>query len=572
MSGRRPPKLCAVDLFCGAGGLTEGFKAAGYEVVYALDRDPDCCDTYALNHPEVTLERAPIDRFTPAELSRRIGRSVDVVIGGPSCQGFSTAGRRHGAWVRADDERNNLWSYMLKLVEQLKPRAFVLENVPGMVYWKEGEFGGKILKGFRDAGYVVDFQILLAADFGVPQVRRRVLMVGRRGKKGFVFPEPTHLGGFRRDSLEKWESERRRRKLLRHVTCWEAIADLPALGDGEGAQTAIYPVVRSLTPYARKMKGKSTVVHDHEVFAMAEAHQALIRWVPQGGTWRDIPGHLLPERFYGMRRTDSSTLLGRLDPGRPAYTITTSFHNVTVGCYVHPWEDRTLSVREGARLQSFPDRYRFEGTLTSRYRQVGNAVPPMVAEAVGRELARQLRRAVEPRKPKVLVRPAKEMPPPPTDEATGRRMKAQKRANTLPEVLLRKEVHALGLRYRVCTKPVPGLRREADLVFATAKVAVFVDGCFWHGCPTHARATKSNTVWWADKIAANKKRDDETTLQLTGLGWRVLRIWEHEQPKAAARRVELLVRGLRNVTSDAATEMAGEPVPKAAVGGRRPIA
>jgi DNA (cytosine-5)-methyltransferase 1 len=534
-------RLRVIDLFCGAGGLSLGFSQAGLEIVYALDKDRDSCDTYRSNHPSTTVDCLPIDRISPDEIASKVGGRIDVIVGGPSCQGFSTAGRKTG-WVREDDDRNQLWSHMLGLVKRLEPRAFLLENVPGLIYWKEGHFGHKILEQFQKAGYTVAIEILLAADFGVPQVRRRVFMVGLRGKTKFQFPSPTHLGAWRRDTIELWERERRKRRLLRHISCWEAIGDLPVLGRSLGGDTTILGQPGPLTPYAKLMRGRAGSLHDHQVSALADEHLNLVRLVPQGGTWRDIPPHQLPDRFYGMRRTDSSTLLGRLDPYRPAYTITTQFNNPTAGCFVHPWEDRVLSIREGARLQSFPDDYRFMGGTESRYRQVGNAVPPLLARVLATALVSRLSRQAS-HNAKIEVKAVKPMAPPPSpiDPVTGRRMRAQKRIDTRPEILLRHELHLRGMRFRIGTKPVQGLRREVDICFPSARVAVFVDGCFWHGCPSHARPTKAHTLWWADKIKANKKRDAKTTKILTGLGWTVIRVWEHQTPKDAADLVESVV-------------------------------
>jgi len=536
---RRP--LRAIDLFCGAGGLTEGFRRAGYEITFALDRDRDSCATYRLNNPDVPLEEAPITTLTPAEIADRAGGDIDVVIGGPSCQGFSTAGRRNG-WVRPDDDRNKLWSHMLGLVEHLRPGAFLMENVPGLVYWRDGHMGRTILDRFEQLGYKVTMDILLAADFGVPQRRRRLFIVGLLQDAPFQMPSATHMGGWRRDTLSLWEQRRREEGLLRHLSVWDAIGDLPAIEAGKAG--TVYPDVR-LTPFARMMRAGAEALRDHEAPYLSEDHRLLIEHVPQGGTWRDIPPHLLPHRFRGMRRTDGSNLLGRLDPKLPAYTITTQFNNITGGCFTHPYQDRALSIREGARLQTFPDTYEFVGTITSRRRQIGNAVPPILAQVMARQLAVALLGAAADEfhpEPEPL-RPATQLPPPPpTDRRTLARMQRQPRKNTEPEVLLRKHLRGQGLRYQLDKKPVPSLRRRADLVFKKAQVAVFVDGCFWHGCPEHARPTKSHTKWWADKIEANRIRDEETNRLLAAAGWTVVRVWEHEYPAEAANRIVQTVR------------------------------
>lgn len=527
--------LRAIDLFCGAGGLTQGLRDAGYDVVLAIDKDKDSCLTYEKNHSDTRVECRSIANMTVEEIADLAGGPVDVIVGGPSCQTFSTAGRKNG-WVRKGDPRTNLWKQMLEVVGQLEPKAFLLENVPGLMYWKKGEFGATILDGFGELGYEVSKEILLAADYGVPQRRRRLFLVGLQGSEPFTFPEPTHLGGWRRDMLDLWEARRKERGLYRHIRTWETIGDLPpATGDGEPRVTDL----RRLTPIARSLRRKAPIT-DHKPLPIAADLLELIEHVPQGGTWRDIPRHMLPDRYRGMRRTDSTNLLARLDPDLPAYTITTQFDNVTAGCFTHPYEDRPLTIREAARLQTFPDSYTFVGGTAPKCRQVGNAVPPLLAHVLGSAIAKAVlgEEADRLHPPPVPIRPAKTLPaPPPTDRRTSQRMRQQKKANTKPELLIRRELHARGLRYRIDKAPLSELNRRADLVFVKERVAVFVHGCFWHGCPEHSRETKSNTKWWADKIAANKKRDAETTSELEQHGWLVIQVWEHEPPAEAAERI-----------------------------------
>lgn len=535
--------LRAIDLFCGAGGLTEGLRAAGFEVAYALDKDKDSCLTYERNHPGTLVECRSITTRTPDEIAELAGGNVDVIVGGPSCQSFSTAGRKNG-WVRKGDSRNDLWRQMLDVVKTLKPKAFLLENVPGMVYWNKGEFGATILEEFERLGYRMSKDILLAADYGVPQRRRRLFIVGLLAEEPFRFPEPTHLGGWRRDTLELWEQRRKERGLLRQIRTWEAIGDLPSLTLDNSSPGATD--LRRVTPFARRMRGsRTTTPEDHRLIPIPADHLALISHVPPGGTWRDIPPHLLPDRYRGMRRTDSTNLLARLAPDLPAYTVTTQFGNVTAGCFTHPYEDRSLTVREAARLQTFRDSYEFEGAVASKCRQVGNAVPPLLAHVLLSEIATAIlgEAAAELHPPPAPIRPAAQLPaPPPTDAKSRRRMRQQQKANTKPEVELRSELYRRGLRYRIDQAPIPGLRRRADLVFPGTRVAVFVHGCFWHGCPEHSRATKSNSKWWADKIAVNKQRDAQTIAALVAREWCPIQVWEHEPPAEAAQRVESVVK------------------------------
>lgn len=540
--------LVVVDIFCGAGGLSEGFRLAGFDVAYALDRDLDSCESYRLNHDKTKLEQASITDRRPKSWARMFG-DVDVIVGGPSCQGFSTHGRPGGQrgrqlrWADPKDVRNRLWNQMHGVVSEARPRAFLLENVPGLAYAKDGRVQGEILRRFEELGYTVQAEILLAADYGIPQLRRRVFVVGVRKGLRFEFPSPTHLGGWRRDTLHRWETERQQRGLLRHISSWEAIGDLPPLTSTVGRVRS--GCTAPTSDYARLMRGATSELRDHEASSLGK-YESILMHVPPGGTWRDVPPHLLPDRYRGMRRTDSTNLLGRLDPDRPAYTITTQFGNVTAGCFAHPFENRPISVREGARLQSFPDRYAFVGSASSRCRQIGNAVPPLLAQHIACALAEALECGSHVTRPTVVrsVRETASGLTPPS-EATRRRLTRQARVDTAPEVGLRRELFRLGLRFRRNVRPVADLRREADVYFPRERVVVFVDGCFWHGCPEHFRPTKSNTKWWAEKIAKNRQRDEATSVTLGRAGFEVLRVWEHEEPAAAARRVNELVRSRR---------------------------
>jgi DNA (cytosine-5)-methyltransferase 1 len=532
--------LTVADMYCGAGGLSEGLQQVGFEVVFGIDKDPDSCESFTRNHPGVDLECSNITSLTPGDIAKRVGGYVDLVVGGPSCQGFSTAGRRNG-WVRDDDDRNDLWSHMLAVVEKIRPRAFMMENVPGLFAWKEGQFGWKIIKAFEALGYGVRHDILLAADYGAPQLRRRLFIVGIRDKGIFRFPEPTHLGGWRRDSLNQWEELRVKRNLLRHVSCWEAIADLPRL-DGAARSAAMYASAAGTQIAVHLRSGAGGELRDHEALELSEETLNLVRQVPQGGTWRDISFADLPERFRGMRRTDSTNLFGRLDPARPAYTINTQYMNVTTGCYTHPFEDRALSVREGARLQTFPDRYQFVGSITSRARQIGNAVPPLMGAVLGVAIAQQIGEGNRVRPPAVII-PASTRPARRALTATTTRTVKRKKSHVKPEFALRKALHARGLRYLTGRKPDESVRRSADVVFPRAKVAVFLNSCFWHGCELHARDTKSNTLWWREKIDTNKVSDLETTKLLEDSGWTVIYVWEHEPTEEAADRIETAIRG-----------------------------
>ncbi|MFC5949756.1 DNA cytosine methyltransferase [Pseudonocardia lutea] len=376
-----------IDLFSGAGGLSEGFRQAGYNVRLGLDFDAEACRTHAFNHPDATILNTDVHEVSGKDLLAESGfGEVDVMIGGPSCQGFSTQGRR-GSWASEDDPRNMLYRQYARLVGDLRPEWFVMENVPGLLWFNKGEFGRRIFDQFESLGYQIQHKIVLAADFGVPQLRRRLMIVGNRVGKVFQWPEQTHMGAVRRDAIALWEKRRLEKfpHLERHLTLWDAISDLPAISAGGGVEERRYTKA-PLTAYQAALRGSSDLLFDHQATPLPQVHLDLIKHVAEGQTWREIPQELLPERFAKIRRTDGTNLFARPDRNRPSYTIITQFGNVTTGAYTHPNQDRAFTAREGARIQSFPDDFRFIGNLTSKYRQIGNAVPPLLARRMAEAL------------------------------------------------------------------------------------------------------------------------------------------------------------------------------------------
>lgn len=390
-AGSRIPAPRVIDLFCGAGGLSQGFRQVGFDVRLGLDVDRDALRTAARNHHNFVSLCADVRDVSGDDLLTEAGLAeVDVMIGGPSCQGFSTQGRR-GRWASDDDPRNLLYREFARLVGELRPEWFVMENVPGLLYYDRGAFAKRIFHAFGSHGYRIEHRILLAADYGVPQVRKRLFIVGTRTDYGFEWPAQTHMGAVRRDAIELWERRRLERypHLEPHRSLWSAISDLPEIPAGGGEEVADYAKPPA-TDYQRLMRGRARKLYDHEAPPMPDVHLELIRHVKEGQTWREIPHELLPARFAKIRRTDGTNLFARPDRNRPSYTIITQFGNVTTGAYTHPLQNRALSAREGARIQSFPDSYRFYGTLTSKYRQIGNAVPPLMAQVVAEALLKAM--------------------------------------------------------------------------------------------------------------------------------------------------------------------------------------
>ena len=194
-----------IDLFCGAGGLSEGFRQAGFDVGLGLDVDEDALHTLRHNHKGLATVGGDVREASGRDLLDEAGfAEADVLIGGPSCQGFSTHGRRT-RWASEDDPRNLLYREFARLLDELQPEWFVMENVPGLLYYDSGAFGRQVVGELESKGYEVHQQILLAADYGIPQLRKRLIIVGTRTGYRFDWPEKTHMGAVRRDAIDLWE-------------------------------------------------------------------------------------------------------------------------------------------------------------------------------------------------------------------------------------------------------------------------------------------------------------------------------------------------------------------------------
>ncbi|MYD74833.1 MAG: DNA cytosine methyltransferase [Chloroflexi bacterium] len=359
--------LTAVDLFAGAGGLSLGFRNEGFDVRFALDNDPWAAETYARNHPETPIVCDSIQSVAPEEVLDRIGvqrEALTVLIGGPPCQDFSINNHRRGQ----DDRRAGLVQHYLSMVAGLRPRFVLMENVTGLLSANGGHWVEVVYESLSGLGYQVDHRILSSEDYGVPQRRRRVFFIGARDRDEFSWPTPTHRPEGRQ----------------RFVTVDAAIGDLPAIEVGGGAEEMDYDEA-ARAPYQRDMRKWSRGVFNHVAPALGARNRERIRFVPPGGSWRDIPFELLPPGMQRARRGDHTKRYGRLHPEGLAATILTKC-DPHWGAYIHPDQDRTLTVRETARLQSFPDRFLFCGPRLAQARQVGNAVPPLVANRLARSI------------------------------------------------------------------------------------------------------------------------------------------------------------------------------------------
>jgi DNA (cytosine-5)-methyltransferase 1 len=383
--------LSTIDLFCGAGGITEGFREAGYQCRYANDCMPEAIETFLFNHPEAWAEAEDIEEVDPAQIRKRLGfkkGALDVLVGGPPCQGFSiNAPERF-----LSDKRNKLFKDYMRFLEEFEPKAFLFENVPGLLSLGDGKVFRQILREFEEHGYYVTPKILFAAHYGVPQERWRLLLLGSR-TSAIAPPMPTHYatgranfrsGGTMTFQLNATDRER----LLPAVTVGEAIGDLPRLEIGEGAETVGY-TVPAHSGYARRMRNPDGVTFNHFGAKLAKQNIERMKYVKPGGSWRDIPHKLLPKGMQRARKSDHTKRYGRLRNDGLAGTVMTKC-DPHWGTVFLPDQERTLTVREAARFQSFPDTYKFLGPRVSQYEQVGNAVPVLMAKAIALQIRAHL--------------------------------------------------------------------------------------------------------------------------------------------------------------------------------------
>ncbi len=355
-----------IDLFCGAGGLSEGFRQAGYNVLAGNDFDIAAGHTFVATHPEAVFIGGPIQELSVNKLLSVSGLKsgeLDVLVGGPPCQGYSVYNHKRGV----SDPRAGLFREYLRLVEGLRPRWLVMENVAGLTSIADGEIIEEIRSGFSGLGYDVEFKLLKAEEYGVPQERRRLFFIANRIGAKINFPEPTHGKG-----------------LNPLITIWDAISDLPPLDNGGGKDLQKYANAPHCA-YQASLRGNRREVANHSAPKLGSINIERMKHIPAGGSWRDIPFVLLPEGMKKAKRSDHTKRYGRPKKTDLACTILTKC-DVHWGAYIHPEQDRALTIREAARLQSFPDSFVFHGSRTEQYVQVGNAVPPLLARAVAESL------------------------------------------------------------------------------------------------------------------------------------------------------------------------------------------
>ena len=381
-------KYSMIDLFAGAGGLSEGLEEAGFHGIFASEIVPQYADTYRRNHPNTTVMTQDIRKLDAENIRKQLGMKkgqLALIAGGPPCQGFSI-----NAPIRSTlDQRNHLFKDYLRFVDAFQPRAILIENVPGLVSFEDGDTLHAILNALGELGYGADVRILGAAYYGVPQMRWRTVILGLRGKElpRNAFPEPVCHAPIRPNFTATFDGH----SLLKvpaanlpgnFVSVKEAIGDLPPVKAGErGTECREYPCAPQCD-FQRAVRRGSSGIYNHEAPHLSPINLQRLKYIKPGGNWTDIPHDLLPKGMKLARKSDHTKRYGRLSPDGLASTILTKC-DPHWGAYFHYGQDRSLTVREAARCQSFPDHYIFYGSQQEQFAQVGNAVPPMLAKAVG---------------------------------------------------------------------------------------------------------------------------------------------------------------------------------------------
>lgn len=349
-------KYNIIDLFAGVGGLSYGFsQMPEFNIIAANEIEKDISIAYTLNHPGVNMINCDIYDLTEEILASVLGgEKVDIVVGGPPCQSYSTLGKRQM------DERANLFMQYKRILQILQPRAFVFENVVGILSMDKGRLFQQIKSEFEKLGYSLKYRVLDAVDFGVPQHRERVILVGFKNNNNFVYPLPTHGDG-----------------LKPYVTLREAIGDLPVLKSGQTKDCYQYEADNDFLRFVRA--NSSDVVTEHRSPKNGAHLIRIMETLKDGQSKDDLPEDIRPKSGYG-------NTYAKLWWERPSTTITRNFACPSSSRCIHPRDSRAMSIREGARLQSFPDDYKFYGSDGMKRLEIGNAVPPLLSIAIAQQM------------------------------------------------------------------------------------------------------------------------------------------------------------------------------------------
>lgn len=347
-----------LDLFCGAGGLSLGFRNAGFNIYGGVEFDDAAIETHTYNFETKFHFHGDISSITNEDISKHLVGNIDGIIGGPPCQGFSAANR----YLKdEDDPRNHLFFEYLRFVRIIKPQFFVIENVPQILTRDNGFAKNRILSITKKLGYDVQVKVLSSADYGVPQIRRRAFFVGLK------------------EDLNKSFDFNNLKPIFKNTTVSDAIIDLEELESGKSGNTLMGSNLSEIQNYY--FDPNSLTIENHDISVHNDKVVERIKHVPQGGNWKDVPEYL----WDTTRDNRHSSAYRRLNYNEPSITIDTGHMN-----YFHPKFNRVPTVRESARIQSFQDSFIFKGTKTQQFRQVGNAVPPLLAQVIAEEIKKIL--------------------------------------------------------------------------------------------------------------------------------------------------------------------------------------
>ena len=355
--------LKVIDLFSGAGGLSQGFRDAGCDIISAVEINKNLSQTFRNNFKKTKIFEEDISKVKSKDLLVNESK-VDIVIGGPPCQGFSMSGKRiRGNGIFLNDKRNKLFKEFVRIINDLKPKIFLMENVPGILNIFQGKTKNQILSIFESIGYDAKVKVLLAADYGVPQLRKRAFFIGNNLgiDPEFLFPPKINKD---------------------YITVEDAIFDLPFIKSGQGEFETIYKKKPS-TEYQKKMRAGVKKLYNHISTKHDDKIINIIKMLKEGEGRNNLP------KKFQTKSIHSGSYM-RIVKNKPSYTITTRFDTPPVGRVTHPIADRALTAREAARLQSFPDDFIFIGKRTHVGIQIGNAVPPLLAYEIAKNLKNRL--------------------------------------------------------------------------------------------------------------------------------------------------------------------------------------
>lgn len=382
-----------LDLFAGCGGLSSGLVKAGIKVKWANEIDPAAAETYAANHPGTKLFKCDAKKLFSDVLSGSVRGlkkgNIDILSGGPPCQGFCEINRHRSI----EDPRNSCVELFYDFVDLLRPRVVLMENVTGILTLANGHAISSLIKSLGGIGYSTSLSIVQCGSYGLPQNRWRVFLIGVKNGAAFNFPKPTHK--FHKtvfSGMSKWQvsliqstqdfNDLFSQGLAPSTTVSDAICDLSCVPEANVDLPSKY-IAPPSSAYSLNLRNiENDFTFDHAANRVEEITLERFSYIPAGGGWQNLPYHLQPKNLRSYDSTSFASRYGRLSWSNTFTAIVTKPEPYW-GRFIHPVGNRLLTVRECARAQSFPDSYRFSGSMSSRYRQIGNAVPPLIAQIIG---------------------------------------------------------------------------------------------------------------------------------------------------------------------------------------------